>query len=96
MIIELSPEAELELTDAARYYAEQGGADLGTAFIDEFDRSLDLLERQPLLGAMWRNRRRLPMRRFPYSIIYYVVGNSLRVVAIAHHRRAPQFWVGRS
>ena len=95
MIVELSPEAELELTDAARYYAQQAGADLGTAFVDEIERSFDLLIRQPLIGAIWRNRRRLPIRRFPYSIVYYVAGSSVRVIAIAHHQRAPQYWAGR-
>ena len=95
MILTVSREAELELTDAARYYAEQGGADLGLEFIGEFERSLTLLARQPQLGAVWRTRRRLPMRRFPFSVIYYVAGDSLRVIALAHHRRAPEYWSGR-
>ena len=81
MIVSVSEEAELELTDAARYYAQQGGSDLGMELIAEFERSLNLLADQPQLGALWRNRRRLPMRRFPFSIIYYVSGDSLRVIA---------------
>ena len=92
----VSREAELELTDAARYYAENGGEDLGLALIDEFQASLELLSKQPQLGAPWRNMRRLPLRRFPFSIIYYTSGNSLRVIALAHHRRKPQYWTGRT
>ena len=62
----------------------------------EYERALDLLCSNPHLGAPWRNdRRRFPLRRFPYSIIYYTRGEELRVIAIAHHSRRPSFWVGR-
>jgi plasmid stabilization system protein ParE len=82
MIPSVSREAELELTDAATYYAKEGSLELGLAFIDEFEQALDLLCQQPQLGALWRARRRLPLRRFPYSLIYYVSGDSLRVIEI--------------
>jgi hypothetical protein len=47
----VSPEAEWELTEEAVYYAKEGGADLGVAFIDEFERAVSLLCTQPKLGA---------------------------------------------
>jgi hypothetical protein len=34
----VSPEADRELTQAAIRYAQEGGADLGEAFIAEFER----------------------------------------------------------
>jgi toxin ParE1/3/4 len=92
----VSPEADRELTDAAPYYADESGKELGLAIILEFERTLALLCREPSLGAPWgKGRRRFPMRRFPYSIIYYVNGNDLRVIAIGHHRRRPSYWTGR-
>ena len=96
MIPSVSREAELELTDAARYYAENGSTDLALSLIEAFEIALHQLCDQPELGAPWRNRRRLPLRRFPFSIIYYTSGNSLRVIALAHHRRRPQYWSGRN
>jgi toxin ParE1/3/4 len=90
MISSVGPEADLELTDGAVLYAREGGADLGFAFIAEFERALELLCAYPQLGAWWRNR-----RRFPYSIIYYTKADELRVVALAHHRRKPEYWAGR-
>ena len=69
------PEAELELIDAARYYAQQGTPELGAEFIDEFERAIDLSSAQPHLGAAWRGRRRFPLARFPYSIIYYTTAD---------------------
>lgn len=91
----VGPEADLELTDEAVLYAREGGAELGFAFITEFERALELLCAYPELGAPWRNRRRFPLRRFPYSIIYYIKDDELRVVALAHHRRKPEYWAGR-
>ena len=95
MIPSVSREAELELADAASHYAREGSAELAAAFVDEFENALNLLCQQPQLGAPWRNQRRLPLRRFPFSVIYYVLGDSLRVIAIAHHRRAPHYWSDR-
>ncbi|MGC2519339.1 MAG: type II toxin-antitoxin system RelE/ParE family toxin [Burkholderiales bacterium] len=95
MIPSVGPDADRELTDGAIYYAREADADLGFAFIEEFERALELLCAYPQLGAPWRGRRRFPLRRFPYSIIYYVMDENLRVIAIAHHRRRPGYWTGR-
>lgn len=96
MIPSVSPEAERELTDGAVYYAGEANADLGLAFIAEFERALGLLCTHPKLGVPWRrDRRRFPLRRFPYSIIYYLRGEELRVIALAHHRRRPDYWAAR-
>ena len=91
----VSPEADRELTEGAVYYAREAGAELGLAFIAEFERALALICDQPRIGAQWRNRRRLPMHRFPYSLIYYTEGDELRVIALAHHRRKPEYWADR-
>lgn len=97
MIASVSAEADRELAESARFYAREGGVEVGSAFIDEFERALALLCAQPQIGANWgRGRRRLPLRKFPYSVIYYVRGEELRVVALAHHRRKPEYWSGRS
>jgi len=59
----VSPEADWELTREAVFYAREGGAELGVAFIAEFERALTLLCDHPKLGAPCRNRRRrLPLR----------------------------------
>jgi plasmid stabilization system protein ParE len=96
MIVWVSPEADRELTEGALFYAREGSAEVALAFIAEFERVLELLCVHPELGAPWRNgRRRFPVRKFPYSIIYYVRGEEIRVIALAHHRRAPGYWTAR-
>ena len=97
MKISLNEQAELELVEGAAYYAREAGRELGEAFIAEFDRSAKLLGEYPKLGATWRGRiRRLPLRRVPYSIVYYLRESEVRILAIAHQRRRPGFWMGRT
>ena len=92
----VSPEADQELTDAAVFYAREGGAEVGLAFIAEYERVVALLCAHPELGALWKNsRRRFPLRKFPYSVIYYARADEVRVVALAHHRRRPGYWASR-
>ena len=96
MIPSVGPEADRELSEGAVFYAREGSAEVGLAFILEYERALALLCDHPHLGASWRNgRRRFPLRKFPYSIVYYVRGEELRVIALAHHRRRPAYWSGR-
>lgn len=92
----VSPEADRELTDGAVFYSSEAGREVGLAFILEFERSLALLCANPGIGTIWRNgRRRFPLRKFPYSIVYYFRSDELRVIAIAHHRRKPAYWARR-
>ncbi|MGH8771908.1 MAG: type II toxin-antitoxin system RelE/ParE family toxin [Burkholderiales bacterium] len=59
----------------------------------EFENSVNLLLQYPGLGPMWRHgKRRLVMKRFPFSVIYTVVADQIRVLAVAHHSRRPEYW----
>ena len=96
MIASVSAEADRELTEGAQFYSREGSKEVAEAFVDEFERVAALLCIQPQLGAQWGNgRRRFPLRKFPYSVIYYLRDDELRIVAIAHHRRRPEYWSGR-
>ena len=96
MIPSVSLEAERELIDGARFYAQEANADLGLAFIAEFERSIGVLCTYPRLGPVWRGgARRLPLRRFPYSIIYQLKPEEIRIIALAHQSRRPGYWRGR-
>ena len=71
MKISLNAQSEIELVEVAAYYAREANPEIANAFISEFDRSARLLGEFPKLGSTWRGRiRRLPLRRFPYSIVY--------------------------
>ena len=90
------PAALAELHDAAAFYAARANVELGLAFLAEFERGVSAIMADPKVGAVFRGtRRRYLLRRFPYSIIYQVSAEELRVIAVAHQRRRPGYWVGR-
>lgn len=92
----LHPKSEQDLREAAGYYKERAGPALSQALFTEFEHSMQLLLRYPLLGALWlHGKRRLVMRHFPYSIIYSVAGEEIRILAVAHHCRRPGYWLNR-
>jgi toxin ParE1/3/4 len=83
-----------ELQLAADFYAERGGNELGLAFVAEFERVANLIKLNPLMGSQFRkNRRFYPFRRFPY---YISENDELRILAVAHQSRRPNYWLQRS
>lgn len=93
---EVHEQAQAELAEIADYYDdEQEG--LGSRFLDEVRLALREIEATPDAGAPWtatgvpRGARRVPIRPFPYFVIY-VTAPRLVVVAFAHTRRRPGYW----
>lgn len=96
MKLVIVPPALAELQDAADHYALHGGINLGADFVGEFERVANLLLAKPQLGAPSRGARRYFMSKFPYSVIYQVTPDELRILAVAHQRRRPGYWRGRN
>lgn len=66
------------------------------AFVTEFSRVAVLLHDCPELGMRWQGDfRRLPLCRFPYSIVYHVGTRALHIVALAHQSRRAGYWLRR-
>ncbi|HSS20628.1 MAG TPA: type II toxin-antitoxin system RelE/ParE family toxin [Pyrinomonadaceae bacterium] len=93
----LHPEAQQDLRDAAEFYRERAGNSLSQSLLAEFERSVNALLKHPGLGSPWRSlgRRRYLMKRFPYSVIYTLSGEEIRILAVAHQNRRPGYWRGR-
>ncbi|MEY2335417.1 type II toxin-antitoxin system RelE/ParE family toxin [Acidithiobacillus ferrianus] len=73
MKLVVTPPALAELHDAAAFYTLKAGVELGLALVAEFERTANLVLDNPLLGAVFRSKRRqYILRRFPYSIIYQI------------------------
>ena len=94
-------EAEWEVRDAARWYEElrQG---LGETFLDEYGEALESIRENPksfphmeTVNAP-RETRRCLLRQFPYFVVYQVLENELIILAVAHGRRRPNYWINRS
>ena len=86
--------AEEEMLAAAQVYEDQA-VGLGERFLDEVEGCVDLLLDRPHIGKRVGEFRRLPLRKFPFTLIYALEDDDLVVVAVSHHRRRPGYWMGR-
>lgn len=98
--LEIHPDALRELGDAIERY-DLGGQNRGKRFRADFDRVIDRCMEWPGSGAevsvagvayVFRHAK---VPRSHYRVVYYVVGDALKVVAIAHERRMPLYWATR-
>jgi toxin ParE1/3/4 len=70
---------------------------LGAEFIDAVYQAIEFVRDTRAAGAPIREGlRRWLVRRFPYSVIYREEDDRMYVLAIAHHRRRPDYWRERS
>ena len=96
MRVSLSDEAQADANAAVDWYIGEGAFIAADDFADEMEQALGLLNRFPELGETGaRNTRSLPLHSFPYSLIYRLQADLIRVIAVAHHSRRPGYWVGR-
>jgi plasmid stabilization system protein ParE len=83
----VSPEAEDELMDAARWY-NQREKDLGIKFLTMLDVAFDAIQRRPNWFPIKRGQtRRILMKRFPYAVYFLDEPDAVVVVAVRHTAR---------
>lgn len=89
------PDAESELIDAGRFY-ENRVEGLGAAFLAAVNLAVRAIEKNP---RRWRivheTVRRYLMPRFPYGIYYRIFPDHIRILAVKHHSRHPDYWRSR-
>jgi toxin ParE1/3/4 len=87
--------ADIELNEAARYYESKVDG-LGFAFLDEVERVVNLIRYNPESAPrIYKVVRRKILRGFPYSVMYSIVDDSIRILAIANQKRRPFYWRDR-
>jgi plasmid stabilization system protein ParE len=92
MRIQISEEAATDVRSAITYYSEQG-ADLAAAFLADFDSACDLIVERPEIGRpIGRGNRKVVLQRFPFILIYRQDTEHLRILAVGHQRRRPEYW----
>ena len=102
MRLELHPEARAELRSAALWYDEQRSG-LGDEFIAEVSVTLDRIDNVPESYPTWPGTRaadplirRATIQRFPYVIAFEKHEQHVLVLAVAHARRRPLYWLTRT
>jgi len=92
---EFHPDAEEEARQAAIRYEELRPG-LGYEFRDELQAALTRVRDNPLLYAAESGSLRIaPLHRFPYSLIYEDMPETVWIAAVAHHSRRPGYWSRR-
>lgn len=90
------PGASEDYAAAFAWYYSRGTA-LASDFEREIERGIRLISQNPLRWPRYDNeRRRLIVRKFPYSIIYELHGEDVVVLAVAHGKRKPDYWRDRA
>ena len=94
------PEADQELEEAASWFEKQREG-LGQVFLEAIDATLDRIVLLPKAGAPVPyvpsdlSARRSPVEHFPYHVVYLETPAAIRILAIAHNRRRPGYWLER-
>jgi toxin ParE1/3/4 len=100
MILRVLPEAQGEAIEAAVWYEDRQRS-LGEEFLCEIEtaferirQGVDSLSRLEQYSGLL-DIRRMILRRFPYAVIVLWRTDETIVVAIAHTRRRPLYWMDR-
>jgi plasmid stabilization system protein ParE len=92
----LNEDAIAELYEAGVHYeSEREG--LGIQFVTAVREDIDFICQFPeAMQRIRRDVRRKVMSRFPYNIIYKILPDKIRVLAVAHQKRRPLYWANRT
>jgi plasmid stabilization system protein ParE len=98
--VRLHPGASNDLAAAGDWYEAQL-AGLGGDLAEEVGHALDAIAEHPMTWPVWPGMnegtgvRRFLLARFPFAVGYIVEGDAVVVLAFAHQRRRPGYWLER-
>ncbi len=93
--VDFLPGARRDFDESFDWYAERS-KQAAVRFVNAIDISLAAIAANPQrFAAVDKVHWECPVRRFPFRIIYRVVGDRIVVVAVAHAKRRPGYWKHR-
>jgi toxin ParE1/3/4 len=95
----ISDPARVEFREITIWYRDREGR-VAARFTAEARRVLALIERVPQIGSRVSgveepSVREMSMRKFPYRVVFADLGDHIHVLAFAHKRRGPEYFVER-
>jgi len=95
MNLEFFEEASEEVEEHRAWYRERSET-AEAAFLRELDRAVELALEAPRRWPRYlAGTQRYVFRTFPFSLVYFVENETLNVVAVAHSKRRPGYWLKR-
>jgi plasmid stabilization system protein ParE len=91
--------AEAEFREAVIWYRERDPR-VADRFVAEARNTLRLIEGFPQIGGRVPDIddpeiRRMPIHTFPYYVVFITLSDRIEVIAFAHNRRRPRYFVNR-
>jgi plasmid stabilization system protein ParE len=87
--------AEIEINEAVNFYDFESFG-LGKIFLDELTKAVKRISDFPEVAPILKDGvRRLSMSKFPYSLLYSIKEDEIRLLAVAHQRKRPFYWKKR-
>ena len=92
---EFHPESEDELAEGADYYFRVEPR-FESEFLDEVYQAIGhICENPKSCPLVIDSVRRKVLSKYPYSIFYIETNGLIQVIAVAHHKRRPFYWLDR-
>lgn len=89
----VSEAAERDIAESFKWYRARSAA-AAEVFRSEVIAAIDRIANAP---EAWRTdddgNRRVVLRRFPYTVVYEIADVSITILAVAHHRKRPGYWL---
>lgn len=101
MLVQFHPGAKFDLASADDWYETQRPG-LATELEAAVDRALVDIVAAPLAWPRWLDIapelgvRRYVLRRFPFALAFTVEAERIVVLAVAHAKRSPEYWLSRA
>lgn len=102
MQVEFHPEARAEIRSGALWYEERR-ARLGEEFVAAVDATFESIGKAPQMFPRWPGTENAPaiirkarVERFPYVVAFEQHSRHVLVLAVAHQKRRPLYWLARA
>ena len=93
--VEFHPGAQTDYDESLDWYAARS-RQAATLFATAVDESLGRIQHNPtLFRALDSQHRECLLKRFPFRIIFRIMGDRVVVIAVAHAKRRPGYWQDR-
>ncbi len=96
MKIRFDSNAETEHLEAISFYESQQKG-LGGNYLNDFEQTLNSIISSPLRFRVLRSPdiRSVSLDKFPYKILFRIAIDEIQILAVAHKRRRPDYWLVR-
>lgn len=89
LTIQIEDRAKVEIADAYDWYEEQKTG-LGEKFFKAFEKTMDYIKKTPEGYEEIRYHRQIPIKKFPFVILYERVDQVIYIDAVFHTSRNPE------